>query len=291
MRQATFRAIVLVTLACAASGCLDDFSTEPPATPGVERTLTVDERARRFRLIGAHGAAPAAGYPLLLVFHGGGGSAEEHISYTDFPGVGSNAGMIVAYMDAAEGTNGRWITHPDDLDLFDDLNYARAVIDAIDNELNVDRQRVFAAGFSRGGDFVAQVACRDPQLLRGIIAIASTTSKIIDVWCSETAQSATKPAVTIALGSQDPLMPFAESSTSRMSAPESAHYWAMRNNCELDPPLSSIPAKPGYRVERWIYTTCTIAPVQLYRIEPLGHLWPSAGFNFEQLMVQWMLRL
>ena len=274
-----------------ATACLEPLSTEAPPPPGVARTLTVDGLQRRFRLVAPAGSAPSAGRPLLLVYHGSGGSAEEHISYTDFPTVAINAGMLVAYMDAANGTEGRWITQPDDLDVADDVNYTRAVIEALDNEFNVDNNRVFAVGFSRGGDFVAQLACRDPQLVRAIAPVASTTLKVIVDWCNTTDESLVQPAVTITLGSQDPLMPWDESSPRRMSATESAEFWASRNGCGPDAEVATLPSRPGYSVDRWTYPSCTKAPVLLYRIDPLQHFWPSAGFNFEQVVVQWMLSL
>ena len=89
--------------------------------------------------------------PLMLVFHGGGGSARNAISFFGMNSVADTAGFIIAYPNGLDkGWNdGRTIknhTH-------DDVGFVRQLIQQVSKEYPIDRQRIFATGISNGGFF------------------------------------------------------------------------------------------------------------------------------------------
>jgi polyhydroxybutyrate depolymerase len=255
------------------------------------RTITVDDNQRQFHLV--PGARPAgnAPRPLLIVYHGAGDAAVNIKNNTGIAQYAEKAGIVVAYPDAVEGYNARWATNPVDLEIVDDLEFSRAIVDEIDNDYPIDRARIFALGYSRGGDLVYQIACRDPQFIRAGVAIASTRLTSNNEWCAATAQNTVQPAMTTILGSVDPLMPWdGGGSALRMGAIESATFFAERNGCRSGAPTESAhPAYSGYRIRRFTFEPCTKSDVVLFRVEPLGHDWPSRAFDIEPQLIQWML--
>jgi polyhydroxybutyrate depolymerase len=104
-------------------------------------------------------------YPLVLVFHGDGGTGGEIRG-----GFGVNLekasgdGAIFAYPD---GENETW-SIDDVAGIQHDLKFVDAVIASLSKDYCVDTSRVFLTGFSKGAYFVNQAACRTKSTLRGI---------------------------------------------------------------------------------------------------------------------------
>jgi polyhydroxybutyrate depolymerase len=281
--------MVAAMVASACGGPLESPDRQPESELKVLRVAGSD---RQYYVVPPSGSAGAGGLPLLLVYHGAGGSARDLMGGTGLAFEGHRSGMIVAFLEAVDGSGARWATNPVDLAVVDDLQFTRAVIDDIDAVFRVDRKRVFAAGFSRGGDLMYQLACRAPDLLRGGAAVASTMLNSSRAWCDATSGATTQPAITVVLGSQDALMPWDGGIPARMAAQETAEYWSVRNGCRTSAPSSqTLPAYSGYRLTRFTRDPCTRSQVQLYRIEPVGHSWPNTAFDLDGTLVRWFASL
>lgn len=101
-------------------------------------------------------------YPLVMEFHGNPGTAEGMLAYYPFDAA-SKRGAIVAYPNAA-GT---------DWDLFTaepnaDMDFVKALRDALVAKWSIDPNRVFGFGWSGGAFFVNQMACRFSGVFRAI---------------------------------------------------------------------------------------------------------------------------
>ncbi|MEO7520678.1 MAG: PHB depolymerase family esterase [Gemmatimonas sp.] len=260
-------------MASYSSGPLESLDTQPLSQRQVLRIGGFD---RTYYVVPPTSATGNPHRPLLLVYHGGGGSATDLLAGTRLAFEGNRAGMVVAFLEAAEGYGARWATSPSDLAVVDDLQFSRAVVDDIAANFPIDRKRVFAAGFSRGGDLVAQIACRAPDMLRAAAAVASTMPVTSRGWCDTTAQSSVQSSIALVIGSQDPLMPWDGGVTGRMAALETATFWGERNGCRNAVPApQSFPAYSGFRSSRYTLDACTLAEVQLYRVG--GGRWAVGG--------------
>jgi len=96
----------------------------------------------------------------------------------------------VAYPSAsgsnwAEGCN---CIRPD-LDGIDDVGFADQVIDLMDEEYEIDRSRVYAAGYSQGGFFIHRLACERSSQFSGFATVGSLISEPMAQACSQSARS------------------------------------------------------------------------------------------------------
>jgi polyhydroxybutyrate depolymerase len=151
-------------------------STGPAAAPsggcaaaqgGEKRGVTIDVhgRQRSFDIVAPAKADPTRGYPLVFVFHGGGGRPEDARAVLDFPRI-PGASEKAAFVYPA-GSDGNWdldnsANHNEDVAFFD------AMVENLTSTYCVDRARIFATGASMGGYFANQLGCKRGDVLRAI---------------------------------------------------------------------------------------------------------------------------
>jgi polyhydroxybutyrate depolymerase len=268
---------LLAVAACAGSGRpaarLDRHEAE---------VYTVEVGGRQRSFILAPGPRSSALKPLMLVYHGGGGTAQAVLDQTALGLAAVDAGMAVASLDAAPGTDGRWLTNPADAGPGDDLAFTRAAIALIARDVRIDSSRILAVGFSRGAQFTYQLACRAPGLVRAIVAVAGGLPANYRPWCDASAK-VPHPAVILASGTRDPAITAVEAS---------ARYWVARNECTGGSVTDTVPARRAYwTVTRTQYAGCEQGDVQFYRVAPLDHQWPGSTFDIEPRLVSWFLAL
>jgi sterol desaturase/sphingolipid hydroxylase (fatty acid hydroxylase superfamily)/poly(3-hydroxybutyrate) depolymerase len=197
----------------------------PAAVPPMHaepRNIVVDGGTRKWLLVEPATIDPAKRYALVLVFHGDGGNARGF--HQGFPFErGSGDGAILAYLDGIRTT---W-----DLETRKgenrDVKFAKAVIEQLLHERPIDKDRVFAAGYSSGGFFSNVLACHEPGLLRAISSSAGGAPyKQAETWPNGYPKCPGQtPTATIALhGERD----FA---VTLDSGRFSASYWAYVNGC------------------------------------------------------------
>lgn len=139
-------------------------------------TVNVNGETRSFELVLPEPYDSNRAYPLVLYFHGNGGSAAQARADNPFPGT------IAVYPQAV--VRRVWADHfaphwgkVEDLPLFDTL------VDAIERATCVDESRVFAVGWSAGGYFANQLGCVRPKTVTAIFAFASGGPE--DAVCTE----------------------------------------------------------------------------------------------------------
>lgn len=114
---------------------------------------------RAYRVYIPDGATVPA--PLVVMLHGGFGSAQQAERAYGWDRLADSAKFIVAYPDGigrAWNVNGGCCGRPGREDI-DDVGFINAVVDEIANNINVDRNRVYATGISNGGMMSYALAC------------------------------------------------------------------------------------------------------------------------------------
>ena len=137
------------------------FATMTPG-PSVERVpLRVGERVEEteLHLYVPRGYDPARPAPLLLAFHGTGGSGRGMIP--EWRAVADAVGMIVLAPSEAGENDGYRFEERERLSALAALRWVR-------RRLNVDENRIFATGVSRGGHLAWDLALRFPDRFAGI---------------------------------------------------------------------------------------------------------------------------
>jgi polyhydroxybutyrate depolymerase len=134
-------------------------------------------------------------------------------------GVGNswNAGVIGSSMGGGDG--------------LDDVAFARAVADAVEQVLPIDRSRIYATGHSNGGAMSHQVACDAADLFAAVVPVA------FPLWPESQGGECT-PSEPVAVlqfsGLRDTTVPY-DGNRNFLPAPESNEKWAELNGCEGEP--------------------------------------------------------
>jgi polyhydroxybutyrate depolymerase len=152
--------------------------------PAAVQTQQIQVQGRKVLIHVPAGYDPAHPAPLVLAFHGGGGSASFMADDTRY-GLQREAdqgGFIVAFPNGASRLpGGRFATwnagaccgYARDQDS-DDVGFARAVVGAIEARYAVDAGRVFATGMSNGGMIAHRLACDAADVFRAVASVAGT---------------------------------------------------------------------------------------------------------------------
>jgi polyhydroxybutyrate depolymerase len=218
-------------------------------------------------------------YPLVLAFHGGGGTSNSMKKLTGFNRVADQAGFIVAY---PAGYQGYWADgrpeSPAAQQGIDDVGFVSQLVDTLVQEYGVDPKRVYATGISNGGNFSQRLGCELANQITAIAVVAAGMPSNL----ADTCQPARPVPMTLIFGTDDPIYPFAGGSTSLGSvlAVEAAVAKRVQlNNCSTQPQVTQLPNRAPFdrtRIQRSAYGNCTDgAAVDYYWVEGGGHTWPG----------------
>src|SRR5262245_26318641 len=133
--------------------------------------------------------------PLVVVFHGAGGTGEDIRSEMQLEGP-ADGGAIFVYPNAARGT---W----DIGERTSDPSMVSTLIQRIAGLYCVDPQRLYAAGFSAGAVFTLFLGCNVPDTFRAVGSVAGTDNRF-NVSCCQPGLSA-----IFIHGTADDAIPFA----------------------------------------------------------------------------------
>lgn len=165
-----------VTVAHSTDSGASDGSMEPgscPTTilrPGDDHlTLKVGSVNRSYVLhvpLAYDGSRPV---PLVLDFHGVGGSGESELANSPYPAVTDPEGVIMAFPDGLAGPAGTaWNMGPCCVPGADDLGFVRALVAQISTVACIDATRIYAVGILTGSGMVYDLACRAADLFAAV---------------------------------------------------------------------------------------------------------------------------
>jgi len=106
--------------------------------------------------------------PLVLNIHGYNMDGPTEQSYTKMDNVADREKFIVVYPSAI---NKSW-----DLSGTNDFTFLLAIIDTIDKQYKIDRNRIYACGFSQGGFMSFQLACKYSEIFAAIAPTSGNMS-------------------------------------------------------------------------------------------------------------------
>jgi len=222
--------------------------------------------------------------PLLIALHGGGG----HMAYQaddERYGLVSKAereGFIVVfpngYSRLPRGRLATWNAGDccgasRDRGI-DDLGFLRRLIERVQGEFAIDRERVFATGMSNGAMMAHRLACELPHTVRAIAAVAGTdnTRRCDPAQPVSVLMIHARNDDHVAFGGGRGPKAFGDATTEFNSVPETLERWKRRNRC--DGPPRRVLERPGAQCELW--SGCADGSrVQLCMTDDGGHSWPG----------------
>jgi polyhydroxybutyrate depolymerase len=117
--------------------------------------------------------------PLILVFHGHGGNAGTAMEQTRMNEAADRRGFAVAYPNGSGrfgyvslSWNAQSCCGYAERRRADELAFVDTLVDALVRGAGVDRDRVFAAGFSVGGMIALRLACERAESIAGVADVA-----------------------------------------------------------------------------------------------------------------------
>lgn len=252
-----------------------------------QETIEVGGLQRTFTLLVPESASTHP--PLLLLFHGSQQSSRVFRKFTDgsFDALARRTGAVLACPDGVErhfNDARREADFACRRQGVDDVAFTAAVIARLVRTQGVDRSRVFAVGYSNGGQMVLRLLHDAPKLLAGAATVAAT-QPAPENFAPTHPQARPVPVPVLAIhGTADPLAPYqggeaslwgAQSRGAVLSARESAAYLARRNGApgsSAQQPVVDRPV-PDVLRERWAGT----APVELWSVQGMGHVVPAGN--------------
>ncbi|GAB3060405.1 alpha/beta hydrolase family esterase [Sediminivirga luteola] len=257
--------------------------------------ISVGARTRSFTVVSSGTPDPEA--DLLLVFHGSkqSGQGFRHFTGYAFDALAAGGRTVVAYLDGYRGNwnDGRAPSgFPARVENVDDVGFARAVIGRLASSHGVDPARVFAAGYSNGGEMVMRLLHETPDMLAGAAVYSATMPDAGSFEIPGPPQQPVPLPVLLVHGTKDPIVPYDGGRMSglaehllrvggtTLSAPDTAAYFARRNLINSPPQTERIPdasAGDRTRLERTDYREPGRPPVRLVTVHGGGHTVPGPG--------------
>ena len=253
-------------------------------------TIEVDGITRSYHLHvpSAVGPTPA---PLVLVFHGGGGTGPGTERLTRFTALADREGFLVAFPEGVEKNwnDGREFTssraHRDHVD---DVAFVTALIDAIGRAHAVDPRRVYATGISNGGIFSHYLAAHLSARIAAIAPVVGGIADPPDAWL----RPEQPVSVLMLQGTRDPLVPYHGGAVAFgrgkiIDTEEAARRWAALNGGR-EPVREPLPADGKDRCGglRTIYPGGRDgSEVTLVRLDGGGHTWPGGAQYLPELLI------
>lgn len=268
-----------------------DDGTQRPLARITRGSIDAAGRRRSYTLAEPPGAAPDAA--LVLVFHGSNQTGEKFRAFTgnSFDALASAGGAIVAYLD---GYQGHWndaraaSSFAARTENVDDVAFAEAMISQLRASHRVDGSKVYAAGFSNGGQMVIRLIHQVPGLLAGAAVIAAA-QPAPDNFLLAGAPPVPLPVVLIH-GTRDRIVAYEGGAMSWwarrvfrvggvfLSAAQTAAYYAARNAITQPPATTDLPHREesgSTSVTRTDYRQDGVPPVTLFTVHAGGHTVPG----------------
>ena len=241
------------------------------------QTLVHDGVIREFLLYVPASYDGTVEVPLILNFHGNGLSSEVHMNMADMRETAESENFIAVYpqgvpLDGSAHWNSLAGAEGNKSET-DDIGFVSALLNLLGSNYAIDTSRVYASGYSNGGDFSFMLAC---YLSESITAIAPVSSLMADVNllpCNPSHPT----TVLIFNGTADYIRPYAGINGYLQAVDDATAFWVQHNNISTPADVSSI-QNNGLSIERSSYTAGDgDTVVELFKVIDGGHVW----FDFD----------
>lgn len=224
-------------------------------------------------------------WPLIVDFHGRGGSPEGQWNNSQYFLNPSGKEYFVAYPlgclgDGNDGGPSKtaWQGAPYANTSCNDILFTADLVHDVQVSYDIDNTRIYASGKSNGGGFVDTLACSTTGDLFAAFAMAAA-ALYTDTFIKPVNCAGERPrAILEAHGTGDKTIPI----NGRMdcSTPNIARWtsrWGKRNGCDSHKDRNI--AFPSWGENTTYSCNGTQNFIQQYRVNDLGHCWPSVMNN------------
>lgn len=238
------------------------------------------------------------GAPLLVVLHASGETGDQVRADAgfEFDLLADQHGFVVVYPDGFEK---HWddcrkaATYSARTRKIDDVGFVQALIAQLHRDHAIDERRVFAVGYSNGGQMAYRLAFELPGGITAAAAIAASLPAEDNCDCRPPQGPV---SVLIMNGTRDPINPYQGGMVSILgfgnrgavlSARASAEYFARLDGAPGSPVTQILPGQSERDrtwAERALWSSPGGAAVELITIHGGGHVIPQSRHRFPRLV-------
>jgi len=241
-------------------------------------------------------AAERRPLPVVLNFHGGGGSAASQERYAHMDAIADREGFIVVYPNGTgmlqdslltwnAGTCCGMAARQDT----DDVGFVRALLDELVERLPVDSTRIYATGLSNGAMMSYRLAAELSDRIAAIAPVAGASAlspfhakRMVPILHVHSVDDPRAPYG----GGLGPPFPFTNVRVRHRPVAETLSEWVAFGGCNATPELrAERHGVPGtqtadHTARLYVYAGCRDgAEVALWRLTGAGHVWPGGELN------------
>mgnify|MGYP006170138473 CR=1 FL=1 len=237
-----------------------------------------------------HASSALPNCPLVLVFHGYSGTAQDIMDYSQFNALAEEFGFAVCYPQGTlDGSNTTFFNVGYDFQTnqtVDDVVFVEDLVDSLQSMYSLSEQDVFSTGMSNGGDFSYMLACEASETFKAVAPVAGMIMQDIMDNCNPV----NEVSILEIHGTQDNVTYWQGDPNNNdgwgayPSIPNTINFFTnMFGLTELIPTVfPDIDPNDGSTVNSDKYSeigSCT--QVWLYTVDGGGHDWPGAGGNMD----------
>ena len=284
----SFTLLILVISSCKNDeGKGDDYNLDECYSNTNAQTLVHDGMNREYILYVPNSYDGTSSIPLLLNFHGFGGSASQFMQEADMRSLAEADTFILVYPQGSclDGSS-HWNPCPtggDNKSTADDIGFVEAMISEISSQYNLDMERIYAAGYSNGGMMAYGLANYKSDL---IAAVASVSGTMLNC----TGPTSHPMPVVHLHGTSDGVVSY-NGSNDWNSVQSTLDYWINFNNT-VSTPIVNIDTTGGMTIEHYVYDQGdNSVSVEHYKYIGGDHVWfnePYQGQNASNLVWSFM---
>jgi polyhydroxybutyrate depolymerase len=250
------------------------FLTVSQAQGYISQTIQHDGLTREYSIYIPESYDGTTNFPLLFNFHGGDDVITNWQTTADMRPIADTANFILVYPqarpDPSDGNSLNWL--PKTPGTFDDVPFISKLIDTIASNYQIDQNRIYACGYSLGGDMSFELGCKLSNRIAAIAPVARTMQANPNSFCSPVHPT----GVLTILGTDDFISPYDGYPGYYLSAAATHSYWATHNNCNASATMSTV--SPS--IERYTWSTASGCDyVEELKVIGGGHDWPGSFGN------------
>lgn len=269
--------------------------SDVPTTPGrYVRSVEIAGSHRNYLLFVPSGYDHSNPRPLVLFFHGGGGSAQRaEKQRQDMIASAAAKNFILAFPDGygkpnddGHTWNGVHCCGPALTCNIDDVAFVDTLVKTLKLSLKIDDRRVYATGFSNGGIISHRLGAELPHVFAAIAPAGATIGGRAELNAPMVTIEPTGPiSVLLMHGTLDVNVTFGGGWTKKetknrydISFKDSTTFWVTYNKCDPTPTVTEQQTTVG-TVTTYSYTNCEAGVVvTAIAVGGVGHIWPSKAF-------------
>lgn len=235
--------------------------------------LTVDGFHRYYLVDVPADVRTPAQMPVIVGFHGRGHIPSGFAAATKLSQVASRAGIITVYPAAYNRIwNTRGGSKPTLRRRIDDVHFIQNLLEDLSGILNIDSRRVFATGWSEGGNLAFRIACEMSEQIAAVAVVQGG----LEAWCSPV-----RPVPVLMFhGTADTFHPYyggegtepIAKGVIQVGVPETVRRWVRINGCAGPPEVTYCKGAAQAITYR---NSDYGATVTLCTIQGMGHQWPG----------------